>query len=444
MANVMVGIPCYGDQLHASMIVPLIHPSQAHSVRLSKINSSACAMTMNRLWIEALEARDRGEITHFIMLHNDIVPEIWFVDKMMAELERVGADVLSAVSPIKDPDGFTSTAMDEPMGDVDPYWRVRRLTMKEVYKREATFTDPKLLVNTGLMLCDLRKPWTEEIYFTLEDRIIRWRGKRVAVMMPEDWGFSRMAKKAGASLWATRAVALEHFGLSSFPNTFAWGSKDTDSVPPPPDPVIEAAALEAEKIEGYMSPDELRWLALAARDNDVIEVGSWLGRSTKAMAATAKHVYAVDNWKGSSNGDATGDRAKQIDAYATFKANLAGEIQARKVEIINVDHADLDKHLNGDGIHTIPKADIVFLDADHEEAFVRRDIVNCLKLVKPGGLLCGHDFSEAHPGVIAAVKDMLPGYKSLVGSIWAYPVDALPLAGEAQSDQKVSQLRLVE
>jgi hypothetical protein len=118
------------------------------------------------------------------------VPERFFLDKMVDLMEKTGADVLSAVIPIKSQEGMTSTALDEPVGDMPLEWRVKRLTMREIFEKyPPTFTTDTLLVNTGLMLVDLQKPWVfdESLVFTIRDKILRYRGQRVPAIVPEDW-----------------------------------------------------------------------------------------------------------------------------------------------------------------------------------------------------------------------------------------------------------------
>lgn len=57
----------------------------------------------------------------------------------------------------------------------------------------------------------------------------------------------------------------------------------------------------------------------------------------------------------------------------------------------------------------VPKSfDFVFIDATHTYAALKNDIERWLPLVRPGGLLCGHDF---HPhfdngGIIRAVNEL--------------------------------------
>lgn len=172
-------------------------------------------------------------MTHFCLLHDDVVPEPLWLDKMMSIMLEKKADVLSGIIPIKDDRGLTSTALDVPVGASDPAWRVRRLTLNELYERyPPTFTDEKILLNTGLMLIDLRNPWVEKIWFAFEDRIIpnpQKEGEFMAVGLSEDWYFSRRARELGAKLYATREIRIQHTGVRDYPNNVRWGTLSEDA-----------------------------------------------------------------------------------------------------------------------------------------------------------------------------------------------------------------------
>lgn len=64
--------------------------------------------------------------------------------------------------------------------------------------------------------------------------------------------------------------------------------------------------------------------------------------------------------------------------------------------------------------------DLVFLDADHTYEFVLADIMAWKPLLRPGGILCGHDWGQKdHPGVEQAVRRLLPGAACVPGStVW--------------------------
>jgi hypothetical protein len=54
-------------------------------------------------------------------------------------------------------------------------------------------------------------------------------------------------------------------------------------------------------IDGWMSEREVAWLAhMAAQHHRIVELGSWKGRSTRALGDnTPGTVWAVDTWAGS-------------------------------------------------------------------------------------------------------------------------------------------------
>lgn len=61
-----------------------------------------------------------------------------------------------------------------------------------------------------------------------------------------------------------------------------------------PRPDVSAYA----SVPGWLSELEASTLQSLAKDNTVLEVGTWKARSTIAMAATAKHVVTVDHFAG--------------------------------------------------------------------------------------------------------------------------------------------------
>ena len=197
---------------------------------------SLLANTFNQAWVHALNLQESGTpITHFAMLHDDVSPDDGWLDILLDDLQKNSADVVSAVIPIKDPFGTTSTAIDDP---ADVFNVERRLTMAEVFELPPVFTSNDcgypyraLLVNTGCWVCDFTKPWRFEITFTIRDRIRKnEKGKWVAEVAPEDWNFSRQLHSAGAKVMATRNVKLSHWGQLPYRNSEAWGEWNHDEI----------------------------------------------------------------------------------------------------------------------------------------------------------------------------------------------------------------------
>jgi len=85
---------------------------------------------------------------------------------------------------------------------------------------------PNLLVNTGLLLVDMRQPWTEQICFTMNDRITQdASGMFRAAVEPEDWNFSRQCHSLGAKLAVTRKVTVDHYGTNAWSSDQSWGQE---------------------------------------------------------------------------------------------------------------------------------------------------------------------------------------------------------------------------
>ncbi len=234
--KVYVGMPSYGNQINGGLFIKynkMTDPLRRMQTFSQRFDFSGPTHAMNNLWVSALNARKILGVTHFLMWHSDIVPEDFFLDKMVDLMSMHKCGVLSCLAPLKNPTGMTSTALDESLEGSDPYWRPRRLTMHEMFERPGTWTAPNLLINTGLMLVDLRQPFVEKCWFYYDDVIgFDQDGKFVAQFAPEDWNFARLVNKNGGSCWVTREVRLEHHGGASFGNWQPFGSIKTDKIMP--------------------------------------------------------------------------------------------------------------------------------------------------------------------------------------------------------------------
>lgn len=163
-----------------------------------------------------------------------------------------------------------------------------------------------------------------------------------------------------------------------------------------------------------MAEAELAWLQRTASGLDlVVEFGSWCGRSSVAMAS-ARRLLCVDTWKGSL------EHKQTIQSgFDPFGEWLMNTIQYPNIQPIRFDLADKnDVSLMTAAVSFIGGADMVFVDASHDYDSVRRDIETAMKILKPGGMLCGHDYSSGWPGVMRAVDELLPS-RCVFCSIWS-------------------------
>lgn len=161
-------------------------------------------------------------------------------------------------------------------------------------------------------------------------------------------------------------------------------------------------------IDGWMSEQELVWLAERASEHKlIVEVGSYLGRSTRSLLDnTTGIVYAFDDWQGPR--DAYIEDRKQI--FPQFCKNMDSYLNTDKLHLIIADYAQAYGHCP---LHP----DMVFIDGSHEYEDVKRDIEYWKTKLIPGGLICGHDINWET--VSNAVYEVLGDVHAIPdGTIW--------------------------
>lgn len=132
---------------------------------------------------------------------------------------------------------------------------------------------------------------------------------------------------------------------------------------------------------------ECAFLASLARGLDVLEIGSWLGRSTIALASTARHVTAVD-WH---HGDFY---AGEMDTEEGYFANLDRYNIGNVTTIVErIEDVQINELFQG-----------VFVDAAHDAESVARHWDIALLSVEHGGWIAFHDYGRFD---VTAVLDSL-------------------------------------
>jgi predicted O-methyltransferase YrrM len=199
----------------------------------------------------------------------------------------------------------------------------------------------------------------------------------------------------------------------------AWREK-LRSTPPDsaliPVPTDADAAKYADDLLGYLGPVDRRllhsrlqttylealWLAHWASevpgDGRILEIGCGNGGSTAVLSRaflSRVKIDAVDpfvpyneeTYAGTARGVMEGNEAAFLDM--AYQCGYADRLQHFKC-------SSTDVQLN-------QKYDLVFIDGNHSESFVKSDLELAWRVLKPGGLLVGHDYSTRFPGVIAAI-----------------------------------------
>src|SRR6185295_9555921 len=106
-----------------------------------------------------------------------------------------------------------------------------------------------------------------------------------------------------------------------------------------------------------------------------LEVGSWFGRSTIAVASTGAHVVAIDPHILGPPGreDTLTPMLENLDRYGVR------------------DRVDVIKGFSIDVLPTLDRTfDLAFVDANHFKEEVERDLALVRPLVRPGGYIAFH------------------------------------------------------
>jgi hypothetical protein len=218
--RVFLATPTYDGMLHSGCHAGIINASRQHDVQSMVVASSFLTHGFNLLWCHAIASGAK----YWAMLHADIGPENYWLETMLEQLEASGADILSAVVPIKSREGVLSTALSE-IG-CEAHYRLRAADLEQLPVtfdgedlRRVTGQSGILCVNTGCWVCRLTDPWVKQISFRTHTAI-RWDGDvATCEQIPEDWDFSHQCHTLGLKVMATRAIKTTHWGA------WSWSSK---------------------------------------------------------------------------------------------------------------------------------------------------------------------------------------------------------------------------
>lgn len=165
------------------------------------------------------------------------------------------------------------------------------------------------------------------------------------------------------------------------------------------------------RIDGWLTPKEAAVLYDLARNADgaIIEIGSWQGRSTAAlalgsMAGKKATVHAIDPFIGPQEGSRTTSLGSIPDCAECSPARLRANLDS-----VGINGAvRIVPKASQDAIDDVPpECSLLFIDGAHDYASVCRDFANYLPRVKVGGYLVIHDVSAGDMGVVRAVEDKI-------------------------------------
>jgi SAM-dependent methyltransferase len=154
----------------------------------------------------------------------------------------------------------------------------------------------------------------------------------------------------------------------------------------------------------------------------LVEIGVAHGRSLVWAAAelirrgkTHARIYGIDPWLG------PGDPRSGHSSMA-YRDALRCIAEHATVEELQRIHLVRDASPWALRLFPCKSVDLVMIDGCHEYAAVRDDIVAALEVLRPGGMLAGHDHTADFPGVVRAVLEMTSGRAVLRGTVWTMRV----------------------
>lgn len=151
--------------------------------------------------------------------------------------------------------------------------------------------------------------------------------------------------------------------------------------------------------------------------SNVIEVGAWLGCSTRFLASSVVKggkVYAVDTWLGSPQEDVHMQDPRLPYLYQLFLSNVKHAQLSHIIIPVRMDSLEAAKALN-------VKADLIYIDGAHDTESVFQDIVSWYPHLKPNGIMCGDDWGwpTVQTAVIQAAQ-LLNKSVSPSGNFWRF------------------------
>ena len=162
----------------------------------------------------------------------------------------------------------------------------------------------------------------------------------------------------------------------------------------------------------------------------IIEVGTWKGRSALAMAqilddiskeivspestrtwwCEETKIMCVDTWLGATEMWTNHDDEKRYKSlrlvngypslYYTFMNNVVGRAKQHRIVPFPQTSQNAARVLRKAGV----KAQLIYIDASHEEQDVKFDLWAWKDMLDEGGIMFGDDYCDYWPGVKSAVN----------------------------------------
>jgi len=157
-------------------------------------------------------------------------------------------------------------------------------------------------------------------------------------------------------------------------------------------------------IEGALTAAEAKFLYNAAewiRDGCIVEIGSWRGRSTAALAYGSRAAYRVPVFA--------------VDPHERFQDVLGGEYNGADramfmQNMLRLRLTDIVRLVNISSEHIASWPDAVgllWIDGDHRYRGVKRDLKVWLPFLRPDATIIFHDATNDRIGPLHAIAELI-------------------------------------
>jgi len=175
---------------------------------------------------------------------------------------------------------------------------------------------------------------------------------------------------------------------------------------------LEALANVSTSILGMISPQSGQFLYsmcyMQQLEGDVVEIGSWQGRSTSFLARAVNNskngtFYAIDHFKGNVGKEKfyVVRNNNLSDLENNFLSNMQRIGLSDSVQLLNMPNEQAEQEIENINIR------FLFIDGDHTKKGVEKDIELFFPKLMPGSIVVFDDFSPHFSGLIEAVDALM-------------------------------------
>lgn len=155
-------------------------------------------------------------------------------------------------------------------------------------------------------------------------------------------------------------------------------------------------------------------LNLISKKCKFLELGVFRGEFAKEIiqVVNPSELYLVDIWVGEmGSGDKDGANYVKINDMQSVYLGLHHQVKNKPtIHLVRCESVPFLQSYEENYF------DAIYVDADHSEAAVYNDMVNSLRVIKPGGMLMGHDY---HHQIKIAVDKFCVDYNQTIEYITA-------------------------